>query len=138
MNGSESKLQLIPAISHDNISLDNRRRMRVVLDAPFFKEHTAPLGFLAQDQSCQALFHYYLIARTNLEKQADPLVYEGERDPEYDYRSLFKSISVIHATTPEAMSKWWSNVDMECRMRQLPLIPDEERYRFNRVIEIQT
>lgn len=105
----------------------------------FFTQYNMPIGFLVKDSACHALFRYYLMARQTYETHVlDPIVYEGEKDPEYNFKQLFSSVAKMYGVEPEHMTKYWINVDMQCDLLGLPLMPDEEKYRFDRVQEIKT
>jgi len=104
-----------------------------------YEQLVAPLGWLPRDISAHALWYYYTLARKNWEQEnVNPIVMIGEKDPEFNYRQLFKSIAVIYGILPEHMVPHWKSVDMQATAMQLPRLPDEERYRFNRPMEILT
>lgn len=112
--------------------------MRLKFDTPRFFDYAPPNGFLPYDAPNNALFYYYLLARKAYEEIIlDPLVLEGERDPEANFRQLFTSVAIAYGVKPEEMAKCWHNVDMQCHALDMPLLPDEERYRFNRIQEIR-
>jgi hypothetical protein len=115
-----------------------KKSARVAYQAPRFDAYLAPHGYFVDDPACHALFRYYLAARQNFENEhkGGKLVYEGNLDPKYNYVQLFRSVAQWYGVTPERMTKFWSNIDMQCRLLQLPLMPDEERYRFNRTTNV--
>lgn len=107
---------------------------------PIYTFLIAPNGFLTHDKECHALWHYYTLARKNYEEEfKDTLIlYEGDLDPKYDNRQLFISIATAYGVQPESMIRFWPNVDLQCNVLQLPKLPDEDRFRFNRTPEIKT
>jgi hypothetical protein len=117
-----------------------KRTVAVALTGIYFEDMVIPKGFLAQDKACHALWYYYVVARRNYEEEfkGERIVYEGEPDQQYNYRQLFNSIATIYGTTPERMVHFWKNVDMQAAILELPALPDEERYRFNRTPEVRT
>lgn len=83
--------------------------------------------------------YYAILARKNYEEHVlNPIVYEGEKDPNVNFKELFKSIALMYSTTPEKMVKFWSNVDMQFTIMRLPKLPDEDKYRFDRTAGIIT
>ena len=104
-----------------------------------FRQYEMPNGYLSPPLACHALWYYYLIARNNYERNSvDPIVYEGEPDPEPNFRQIFSSIATIYGIQPENMVHYWTNVDMQCDALDLPRMPDEEKYRFNQTVELKT
>jgi hypothetical protein len=101
---------------------------------PIFPSLIAPHGFLTNKRQTHALWYYYLSARQAYENiVVDPIVYEGEDDPSADFRQLIERIAIIYGVSVEEMVKCWDVVDMQCFALKLPKLPDEERYRFNRI-----
>ena len=99
---------------------------------PLFPQIMVPNGFLDQHRETHALWYYYLCARQTYEQVVvDPIVYEGHKDPEGNYRELFKNIAKIYNVQPENMANCWPQIDMQCLASKLPKLPDEERYRFS-------
>ena len=112
---------------------------KLIFRVPAFDAYNIPEGYLARDAACHGLWYYYLIARKNYEKEVlDPIVYEGERDPEPNFKQLFSSIALAYGVQPEQMAHYWKHVDMQCWALHLPKLPDEEKYRFNTVPELRT
>lgn len=112
-------------------------RMRIA--ATFFDDYTAPSGFLNKHPACHALFYYHALARQNYENIVeDPLFLEGHLDPEANFSQLFASVAIMYNVEPETMIQFWPDVNMQCRALQMPMIPDEYRYRHNKVIEYKT
>ena len=117
----------------------NPDKINIAFDPPLYEQLIPENGgFLPRDISAHALWYYYLIARTNWEKEMDPIVLEGDIDPVYDYKQLFTSVAIIYGTTPEVMVKHWPQVDFQATMLGVPKLPNEDRYRFNRIAEIKT
>src|SRR5690606_18627548 len=116
----------------------------VRFQVPDFHEYEMPNGFLVRDKACHALFYYYLLGRKNYENEhqelglGDQIVYEGELDPKYNYKQLFVTIANVYGVTPEQMIHHWPAVDLTCRAFNLPLMPEGDRYRFNKVPELKT
>lgn len=106
---------------------------------PAFNEYNVPNGWLQNDPACHALWYYYLIARRVYEECIlDPVVYEGDKDPEYNFQQMFTSTAFAYGVAPERMIKFWSNVDMQCSTMQLPKMPEGDQYRFNKTPEVRT
>lgn len=109
----------------------------ITFNPPTFGEYEQPKGWLIREPACHALFYYYLIARRNYEEHIkDPIVYEGDLDPEVNFKQLFSSIALAYGIEPEKMLKFWSNVDLQCGILDLPKLPEE--YRFNKAPEIRS
>lgn len=110
-----------------------------VFSIPVFAAYTEPLGALSADKACHALWYYYLSARHVWETHiADPIVLEGDKDPEYNFKQMFTSIATWYGVTPETMKNFWDRIDKQCDRLGLPKLPDEDRYRFNLTPEIRT
>lgn len=108
-------------------------------DPVLFPDLMYPNGALTDVRETHALFYYYLLAHKNYEEQhkGRRLVYEGEDDPRFNYQQLHKSVAKMYAVEPEAMAHAWPEVDKTCILFNLPLLPDEERFRpFTRPIII--
>lgn len=108
----------------------------ITFEPILFVGYIMPNGFLDRSRESHALWFYYLHARRTWEEfvQHDPIVYEGELDPGFNFRQLFESTARMYGVRPESMAKCWGMIDMQCRALQLPKLPDEERYRFDRAI----
>lgn len=112
--------------------------MKIQFNVPRFHDYAPPNGFLPYDAENNGLFYYYLLARKAYEETIkDIFVFEGELDPTANFRQLFISVATAYGVPPEAMAKCWPAVDMQCDALQLPRLPDEGRYRFNRIQEIR-
>lgn len=108
--------------------------MKIDLNPPFFLGYQQPYGFLDSSREAHGLWNYYLCARNAYETHNfDVIVLEGEKDPEVNFQQLFTSMAQIYGVQPEAMAKCWKMIDLQCVSINLPKLPDEERYRFNRV-----
>ena len=96
-------------------------------------EYITPNGFLDYENESHALFFYYINAQRIYETyiKNEPIVLEGDADPEYNLQELFISIAKLYNVHPENMANAWHQVDMQCRLLNLPLLPTETRYRFN-------
>lgn len=103
-----------------------------------FPELIAPNGFLSPTRESMACWYYYVLARRNWEECKDALFIEGHDDPSFNFRQLFTSIAKIYGVEPEGMAKCWKGVDLTAFALGLPQLPDEERYRFDRVEVITT
>lgn len=93
-----------------------------------------------------ALFHYYTVARAAYERQTDTtskVIKSGHmghsvgQDTRHNYHQLLLSIARAYDVEPEEMTKFWKEVDLQAVTLGLPLLPDEEQYRFNTVVEIK-
>ena len=104
-------------------------------EIPIFASFIAPSGYLTNDVECHALFMYNLVARTNWESFIqNPIELEGDkpRVPP-NFRRLYESIaSWYRVHPPETMSFFWDQVTKQCFASDCPMIPNEERYRFNK------
>ena len=114
--------------------------MRARFQPIVFRNYLPPNGFLNDDPACHALFYYYLLAMKNYQAEFEgvELVYEGDRDPVYNYRQLFSSIAMMYSVEPERMIKFWTNVDMQVAILGMPKLPMTNQYRFEAVPEIRT
>lgn len=111
----------------------------LLLTPQMYPQYNAPAGWLTNSPECHALWHYYLLARHAFETAVqDPMVYEGELDSGVDFRQLFLSVATLYGVEPERMVRHWMNVDMQAWRLQLPKLPNEDKYRFNKAAEIKT
>lgn len=103
------------------------------IQVPLFPGYMRPNGYLLPDRPCHGLFYYYLSAQRVYEQNVEVkrIVYEGDPDPIVVFRNLFTSISALYGVSGEMMSKYWECVDAQCDLMGFPLLPDEEKYRFN-------
>jgi len=100
---------------------------------PLFVNYMQPNGGLTRDRETHALFYYYLLAKKNLETRETQLVYEGDTDPVFAFRNLFKSIAILYGVRPEHMQKCWPEVDYTCHLNNLPKFPKGNAYRYPRI-----
>lgn len=107
---------------------------RASLTLPIFGDYQPPNGFLTRDRACHALMYYALTARRTYEEVVldTQIVYEGHDDMQANFRQMFTSIAMLYDVTTQEMTKHWSAVNMQFDALNLPQLPDEERYRFNR------
>ena len=111
--------------------------MEIRFNPPFFTAYLQPLGFLTEDYATHALWNYYLCARRAYEiHELDPLKLEGEWEVHPRYLQIFTSIARMYEVKPEEMAKCWDLIDAQCNSLKLPKLPNEERYRFNRIAVI--
>ena len=113
--------------------------MRYHADVPFFIGYQVPDGFLLPLPECHALFLYNLMARNVYEQYIkDPIFLEGsEGDLERpEFLNIIKLCAAWYETKFEEMVKHWETVTHQCKRIMIPMVPDEERYRFNRTPEI--
>ena len=121
-----------------SVTMADGRKMVVQFHAINFSPYNQPSGWLINDRACHALFYYYLIARNNYEREmVDPIVIEGHVSEHYDYKGLFQRVAQIYGVDPERMLRFWSNVNMQAEMMALPLLPDEDRYRHNAIMNVK-
>lgn len=112
----------------------DRTNVNVRFEPIAFRHLAPPAGFIDADPHAWACWYYYILARKRYEEMCDNIVYEGELDLTGDFLGLFKGVAKLYGVAPEGMAKCWQMVDMQCYLQNLPLLPDEEKYRFNRVI----
>lgn len=119
-----------------SVSLVTSNKPPITFEPILFPGYIVPNGFLDRNRESHALWFYYLHARGTWENnvQNNPWVYEGDLDPGFNFRQLFNSIALIYGVEHSAMAKCWPMIDLQCLALQLPTLPDEERYRFNRAI----
>jgi len=116
---------------------------RIVFDTPFFGAYCVPHGFLcATDDACHALMYYAVNARRAYEENElgfgvqydDPNILWNKSN----FRQLWETICIVYGIPESAMVRHWPCVDMQCRVLNIPQLPDEERYRFNRPIKLES
>lgn len=113
----------------------------LTLNAPVFVKYTkAKGGFLCDHEACHALMYYALLGRRAYEENilGDGIQYEGIPDNETNFPQLLRSISDLYGVKPEQMTKHWKEVEAQFVFLNLPMLPEEERYRFNTRIELIT
>lgn len=93
-----------------------------------------PNGFLDSEFATHALWNYYLSARGAYERHnIDSMKLEGEWEVKVPYRDIFMSVARMYGVRCEEMAKCWDMIDMQCTALDLPKLPNEDRYRFNRI-----
>ena len=123
------------------------RQLTMRLEVPTYDQYSTDVGgYLSDHRASRALFHYYVTARAAYERIEDPIKVEqvgqyghviGE-GTKHNFHQLFASVALIYNVEPEEMTKYWMEVDMQAGALGLPLLPDAEWLRFNKVPEIQT
>ncbi len=113
-------------------------KVDIVFNPVLYTQLLAPFGVLPRDISCHALWHYYITGMLNWEDERDPIVIVGTKDPTYNYKQLFTSIATMYGVQPENMIPFWGVVDTQARLLNLPVMPNADRYRFNKTPEIKT
>ncbi len=111
----------------------------ITFHPPTFEAYESPNGYLVHQSACHALWYYYVTASNNYREHIqDPIVYEGDPDVIPDFRQLFTSIATMYGVQPEAMIKFWHNVDLQCDKLGVVRMPTHDKFRFNKVPEIKT
>jgi hypothetical protein len=59
-------------------------------------------------------------------------IYEGELSSYTDFHNLFIGVTTAYQVDPVETAKHWPCITLQCQLLQIPMVPDEERYRFNR------
>lgn len=99
------------------------------LELPLFPDYIIPNGGLTNDRESHALFYYYILAMNMYDKETNGVVYEGDKDPEFFYANLFKSIAHMYDIKPDHMVNAWASVDVTCEMYGMPHMPHGQKYR---------
>jgi len=114
-------------------------------DVPRFVNYIKPNGFLCDHPACHAVFYYNLTARLSYEENelGFGLQMEGEGFENVlwnrsNFRQSWETISMMYGVTEADMVRHWQCVDMQFFAMGKPGLPDEERYRFNRVPQVDT
>ncbi len=111
----------------------------ITFEPIIYTKYCIPKGFLANTRACQALFFYATRAKHVYDTHVkNPVVLEGDEDPPYDLRQLFKSVALMYGVEPEEMVKYWSNVDMQFHAMGQQKVPEGDWIRFDSVPEIKT
>ncbi len=111
----------------------------ITFHPPTFEAYEIPRGWLQHDAACHALWYYYITASNNYREHIqDPMVLEGDPDVIPDFSQLFTSIATMYGVQPEAMIKFWSNVDLQCDTLEIFKMPTHDKFRFNKIPEIKT
>lgn len=101
------------------------------LEIPLFPDYIIPNGGLTNERESHALFYYYILAMQMYDREKNGVVYEGDKDPEFNYRNVFLSVANLYGIRPENMVNAWPSVDVTCTMHNMPLLPREAKYRQN-------
>jgi hypothetical protein len=114
-------------------------QLKAIKFAPVIYPHLqVPNGFLSPERASHALWYYYLCARQTYETHVkDIIVLEGDADPSANFRRLIEMIAKAYGVEVGNMVQAWPEIDMQCTALNLPQLPDEEQYRFNRPGRIQ-
>ena len=102
----------------------------IQVEVPLFPEYIIPNGGLTNDRTTHALFYYYILAMQAYDQEKNGIVYEGDKDPEFNYRQIFTSVAKLYGVAPEAMEKCWPSVDTTCHMHGMPMLPHDNKYRM--------
>ena len=101
-----------------------------------YPNYEKPIGFLCNrdlHRPCHALFYYATIGRATYERFISEVqAYEGDLDSSYNFETLIKSVAFLYDVSLEDMVAHWPCVSMQFHILELPMLPDEERYRFYR------
>ena len=112
--------------------------MGIAWYATRYTQYEIPNGGLpVNNREASALFHYYVTARATYERVNTEIRYEHEHEDIVNYNQLFSSVARMYGVEPEKMVKHWAAVDFTCTLHSLPKLPDEEKYRMNRTIEVK-
>lgn len=101
-----------------------------------FKSLLSPNGVLNSDPACHALWQYAVIVNRRLEEKNSPQYEDAPIDYMRDLKNTFMSLAILYKTTPEKMTRFWVNVDMQMRLMNSQIIPKE--YRFDEVADVRT
>lgn len=104
-----------------NVTLDN---------LPQFDRLVLNFG-LPADKPCLALMNYTQIVGRHLESIQD-WIQASKPDPKpqaLDYRTLFANQAKLYGVTPEAMVKFWPDIDEVLNKLELPPIPYQTNIR---------
>jgi hypothetical protein len=99
----------------------------VIRQYPIFTQYISPNGGLDSNLETHALFYYYLLARQAYEAGRDAIVYEGDKDPEFNYTQILKSVAKWYSIDVHNMVNAWKAVDLTCFMHKLPTLPNKYR-----------
>ena len=110
------------------------------LAVPFFMGYTTKAGGCLPDlPEAHALWYYYVLARRQYEEIE--IGYEvqydlGQVSSGVNYKQLADTIAWMYGVKLYEMIRMWQYVDAQAKLLSLPLLPDTERYRFNKPYEI--
>jgi len=102
---------------------------------PIFTQYIAPRGGLDSKKESHALFYYYLLATKATEMEDTQIVYEGDKDPEYNQLQILKSVARWYSVDVHHMVNAWNAVDLTCLMHKLPTLAN--KYRFTSKTKIR-
>lgn len=122
---------------NDGIVVKDSRVNTITMEPPFYSSLVKPNGFLLSSAECQALWHYFITASTNFDRQKDIIVYEGSADPVFNYKQLFKSVALMYGADVNTMANHWANVDMQATVMGFPKMPNGYRFE-NQKVELIT
>jgi ferritin-like protein len=103
---------------------------RIKLEPIIYPHLQIPNGMLGTHREEHALWYYYTIARFAYESiELNPVVYEGEDDPEVDYKAMRLSVARLYGVLPDEMTRAWQIIDSQCDWSQVPRMPTGAKYR---------
>lgn len=108
------------------------------IELTIFEDFIHPKGHLDWAMESHALMFYYLNARRTYEiyEIGDPIVYEGKDDPRCNYHQSFESIASLYGVDPNKMNNHWPMIDAQCDLMGLPRLPEETKYRYSSIIQL--
>lgn len=117
----------------------NRPKVTLVFEPIRFPRLNMPEGWLHDNAACHALWYYATLTKKNMAERFSTIQYEDEeREAGFhrDQRQLFTSVATLYGVSPEQMTKFWTNVDMQMRMMGGEPLP--AGVRFETVPEVRT
>ena len=115
----------------------DKSNIKIAFEVQVFPELTKQYGagLLEHSPECYALWWYYGTAyNVYVHRVRDKILYEGEAEPNTNFKQLFNNIARAYGVEPEAMIRYWPVIDAECGRQMLPLMP--VGYRFDKPIII--
>lgn len=108
------------------------------IELTIFADYIKPNGVFTHEIETHALFYYYLIARRTYEENVlvERIVLEGDKDLQVNFQQMFESVASMYGIDPSAMSRRWEIIDQQCLLKELPLLPNEDKYRHNAIIRL--
>ena len=115
---------------------------KINFNAPLYPDFEKPTGWLCNrhlNRECHALFYYSITARYAWEKcvRGDAIIYEGAPDPQVNFETLIKSIAFLYNVKLTEMVQHWPCVSMLHHDLKIPILPDEERFRFTNAARLE-
>lgn len=106
-----------------------------------FPDYHRPIGGLCnfeQHRECHALFYYAVTAREMYEAHVlgRAIEYEGDASITPMFRRHFEHVGNLYEVLTDIMSHHWHCITLQSQLCKIPILPDEERYRFNRACVI--